>query len=391
MIQEFLNKQLILATEDANIEKLKKASAKVVQKISKDKTKISSYTLSALDPEISADDQNILEVKKIIIDSWSTFVANNKDTAVTIIRAVMLEALQVISKEKNSACIIWFAGRNVFKHFKLGREEELLTNFVLELGNRIESEAIETWSLSPNEIIEVPKLTAASIDKGLITSILKAAASSTSWNDGGENPYSQAQNDANWSKFFATKAGDGLTDAINQTLKKQISEISSGLPDFLYQNRLHQMRVQLLWWKEAGYSSSLNKSYRELKDAILQVVLALDYSFFIPVMYPKSVDYFLKATLNSLSSSDDKKFKISDFLKSLEKDGLELKTILPEFPEVQGRITLMNFLQGLVFGNYKANQFKIYVGIPDSTLLTYEELTLWLFHDLQSLKLTKIK
>jgi hypothetical protein len=302
----------------------------------------------------------------------------------------MLEALQLISKEKNSACLIWFTGRNILKYYKLGREAEILSKFILELGNRIENEAIETWSLSPNEIIGVPKLNPASIDKGVITSILKAAASNISWNDGGENPHLPAQNDANWSKFFATKAGDGLTDAINQTLKKQIAEILSGHP-FQYQNRLHQMRVQLLWWKEAGYSSSLKRSYKELKDTILQIVLAFDYSFFVPVMYPTSVDYFLKETLNSLSSSGDKKIKISDILKSIEKEGSELTKIFPEFTRTEGRISFMNFIQGFVSGRFKANQFKILVGITDSTLLTYEEFTLWLFHDLQSLKLSTTK
>jgi hypothetical protein len=390
MIQEFLNLQFIKTTDDANFDKLKKACADVVKKVSRDKAKISAYTLVALDPEISAENSDIMEVKQLIIYHWSTFVANSKDTAVTFIRAVMLDALKTISNQTtSSACLIWFSGRNVIKHYKLGREKEILTKFLLDLGNKIENEVSESWSFSPDEEIDIPEITPAAIDKGEIEVVLKAAAAQITV--GGENPHWASGNDTNWPTFFATRAGKGLTDIINKTSKKQVTEILSNQSEFVKQNSLLQMRTQLLWWKEAGYSLSFKGSYKELKEGMLQVILALDYSSFVPSMYPTSVDYFLKETHNSLSALAERKIKIVDVLKSIEESSNELKTVLAEFTGEESRVSFINFIRGLVHGKFKAKQFKGLVGIADSTELTFAELTIWLFHDFHSLKISTTK
>lgn len=389
MIQEFLNLQFIQTTDDANFDKLKKACADVVKKISKDKAKISAYTLVALDPEISAENSDIMEVKLLIINHWSTFVANSKDTAVTFIRAVMLDALKTISNQTSGACLIWFAARNVIKHYKLGREKEILTKFLLDIGNKIENEVSESWSFSPDEEIDIPEITPATIDKGEIEVVLKAATAQNTV--GGENPHWASGNDTNWATFFATRAGKGLTDIINKTSRKQVTEIISNQSEFVKQNSLLQMRTQLLWWKEAGYSLSYKGSYKELKEGMLQVILAHDYSSFVPSMYPTSVDYFLKETHNSLAASAERKIKIVTVLKSIEENSNDLKTVLTEFAGEESRVSFLNFIRGLVHGKFKAKQFKGLVGIADSTELTFAELTIWLFHDFQSLKISTTK
>ncbi len=389
MIQEYLNMQFIQTTEDANFEKLKKTCAEVVKKISKDKAKIYSFSLVALDPEVPADNPDLLEVKQIIIDNWNTFMANSKDTPVTIIRAVMLEALQIISKEISSACLIWYAGRNVFKYYKLGREKDILKKFLTELGNKVEQDVSESWSFSPDMEIVVPEITSAIIDKTELEGHLKTAALQTTV--GGENPYWPSQNDANWSTFFATRASKGIAETITKTFKKQASELISHQTEFIHQNILMQMRTKLLWWKEACYSTSFKGSYKELKDGELQIVIAIDYSSFVPVMYPTCVDYFLKETHNSLSSSGDKKNKISEILKLIEQGNTILKDIISEYSGGEGRISFINFIKGLVHGKFQAKQFKSLVGVADSTELTFAEFTLWIFHDLHSLKLSSIK
>jgi hypothetical protein len=386
MLQEFLNLNFIQITEDSNVEKLKKAATEIAKKIIKNKTKISAYVLIALDPEISADNPDVKEVREIIISHWSTFVANTKDIPVTYIRAVILEALEIISKEAEEACLIWFAGRNVIKYYKLGREKEILANFLLAVGNKIETEVAENWSFSHDEEIPIPVVTVAAIDKGEIESILKAAAIQNSV--GGENAYWPSQNDANWATFFSTRAGKGLTDAINKTLKKQVAEISSNQSEFIQHNSLLQMRTQLLWWKEAGYSSSLRKSYRDLEDGILQIILANDYSNFIPELYPSSVDYFLRETHNSLSPEGNKKIKISEFLKLVEPSKMDVQKFLSDSIDNGGRISFYSFLNGLVWGRFDAKQFKNLVGISDSTELTYADITQWLFNDLHVVKIS---
>lgn len=358
MIQEYLNEQFIQTTEDANFEKLKKTCADIAKKINKDKAKILAYSLIAFDPEIPADNNEVTEIKGQIIENWQTFLPNSKDTTLTIIRAVMLEALQTASKDTSSACLIWFASRNLFKHLKLGRENEILTSFLLGLGNRIEGDVSESWNFSPDNEIEIPKVTAATID------------------------------DSDFSTGFTQAT---VTAAANKAFKKQVVELKENQKKFADLVNLMQMRTQLLWWKEAGYSPSHKTSYKNMKDGQLQVLLAYDYSNFIPEMYPVSVDYFLIETHKSLSVSADKKVKIGAFLKMVEHCSSDLNKIVPEFTGEDGRILFANFVCGLVHGKYQAKQFKSFVGVSDATELTLSEITLWLFHDLHSLVLSEGK
>lgn len=359
MIQEYLNEQFIKTTDDANFGKLKKTCADVAKRIGKDKAKILAFSLIAFDPEVPADNQEIAEIKQLIIDNWQTFLSNSKDTTLTIIRAVMLDALEeAASKEASSACLIWFASRNVFKHFKLGREKDMLTAFLKGIGNKIEGEVSESWNFSPDYEIDIPKIAPATID----------------------------DND-----FAAGVTPATIKEAVGKALKKQITELKENQKAFANQVALMQMRTQLLWWKEASYSPLQKATYKNVKEGQLQVLLAYDYSDFIPEMYPVSVDYFLLEAHKTLTQSGEKKIKISEFLKMVEKSTSDLKNVVPEIVNDDGRISFANFIQGLVHGKYQKKQFKNFVGVADTTELTLGEITLWLFHDLHSIKISTSK
>lgn len=409
MLQKFLDLNFIQIKEDENLAKLRKAGGELARKLSNNKAKIISYTLIALDPEVKANNSDLNEAKKIIIKNWKTFITNSGDTPVPIIRAVILEALETMSKETDYACLIWLAGRNVIKHYKLGRESELLTKFLLDLGNKIEKEAVESWSL-PSEskiaklTLKIEELTGATLDKTEAENHLKAAAIHKGWGEGGENPYAPNQNNVNWPKFFAERAGQGIASVVNKALKSQAKGITASLSQaqealnglliqaqsgILQKNSLMQTRTQLLWWKEACYSESLKQSYWELKDGLLQVALANDFSSFVPFIYPNSANFFLKETHRVLISEEGKRMKISEILKLINAVSEELKTIFVEYKAEEGRISLMNFLKGLVWKRHEPTQFKNIVGISATTEITLDEFTLWLFHDFQALKIAK--
>jgi GTPase-associated system helical domain len=149
MLQKFLNHQLINIAEDENLNKLKKSCDDIVKKLAKNKSKVISYTLVALDPEILAENAEVKEVNEIILKHWKTFIPNAKDTPLTAIRAVILESLQKLAdSDINFACQIWLTGRNAIKYFRLGREKDLLCEFLTDIGNKVESEAEKQWSLN---------------------------------------------------------------------------------------------------------------------------------------------------------------------------------------------------------------------------------------------------
>lgn len=359
MIQEYLNEQLIQTTDDSHVEKLKKISADLAKKISKDKEKILRYSLIAVDPEIPSDNPEVVEVKNLIVESWQTFVPNSKDTALTIIRAVMLEVLQILSKELDNASIIWFSNKDRLKYLKLGRDKTIIGNFILELGNRIEAEATEQWAFSPSDEIEVPKVVAAAIDPTELTPHMQANAVNAT----------------------------GVADIFNKALKKQVNELKESQRSFMELNVLMHMRTQLIWWKQAMYSASLKDSYRGLKEGSMEIALTFDFSAFTPETYPVSVDFFLVETYNEWTNRSSAKIKILDFIKLVEKEKELLQTIIPEYT-AEGRIPFVRFLQGFIHAKFNAKQFKDLVGIQETTEITYKDLVLWLFHDLQAIKLT---
>lgn len=359
MIQEYLNEQFIQTTEDANFEKLKKTCADIAKKIGKDKIKILVYSLIAFDPEIPSDNKEIVEIKNQIIEAWQTFMPNSGDTHLTIIRAVMLESLKSISQDNNvNAGIIWWGVRNAFKNFNLGREEIILTNFLIEIGNKIEIEATENWNFDPDYESTIPKVSAAVLD------------------------------DSDFSAGFTAPI---VKEAVNKALKAQIKELKENQKEFADQIALMQMRNQLLWWKEAAYSPLKKSSYKNMKKGQLHVLLAFDYSIFIPDIYPVSVDYFLIETLKNLTADASEKTRISDFIKLVEEYNSDLKNVIPEFSSADERISFATFINGLVRGKYRSDQFKSLVGVSDSIELTLAEITLWIFHDLHSLKLSSGK
>jgi hypothetical protein len=387
MIQEYLNAQFIVTTDDANFGKLQEASEQVVKILQENKSKISAYTLVALDPQIKADDPIITDVKNLIVESWRTFIANSKDTTLTIIRAVILQALDTVSKDDTSAYMIWFAGRNVLKYYKLGREKELLTAFLLGIGNKIEKEIVETWSFPPEEQIDIPEIDSAIINKIDLEVQFKTATLAKG--AGGENTSLPYTADAIWATFFSTRISKGIQDVLNKAFRKQAVDFKKNQQLFYYKASLLHMRTQLLWWKEAGYSKILNDSYSNVNEGALPIVLAEDYALFIPALYPVSVDYFLRNAYTAIDVNGNTDKKISELLVLVEQQKEGLKSVLPDQPKSDGRASLLTFIYGLAHGHYKVVDFEGVVGVSPDIKISASVLTVWLFHDLTSLKLLK--
>lgn len=140
MLQNYLNANLLLLTDDGDFKKLKKSADDIAKKLVKSKSKIVSYTLTAIDPDLSVDDTDIVEVKDLIIKNWSTFATNVKDTPLTYIRAVILEALSSISDNLNYALLIWFASRNIVKYHKLTGKERYYIGIHFKTRSKINQE-----------------------------------------------------------------------------------------------------------------------------------------------------------------------------------------------------------------------------------------------------------
>ncbi|MDD4992121.1 MAG: GTPase-associated system all-helical protein GASH [Paludibacter sp.] len=405
MIQQFLTNNLIQISEDGNVDKLQKASTSLEKKLLKSKSKIIAFTLIALDPEIPVSDPNVQEVQQLIIDNWKTFTSNCKDTPLTYIRAVILEALNTMSKDINIANQIWLTGRNIQKYYKLvGKERELIINFLTNIGNEIEEDAAKTWAIHLDykfqELsIEIKTITGVSIDKVELQNHLKAASIHSGLGDGGENPQYPSHNAAIWPNFFSDRASRGIAEIINKALKKQTDEINiiqnkiqevidkifkQTFEQTIQRNKILEMRTQLLWWKESCYSPSIKDSYRGQPIGLLQLIMAKDYVSFVPCIFPSSVDYFLKETHRGIVDKDEI-LTFSKILKQIDTSKDILKSIIKESTYDVERVSLFHFISGYIWDKFTMNQFKVVVGLSETIEISLSDFILWLFHDLQVL------
>lgn len=414
MLQEYLNANFLSLTDDGDFKKLKKSADAITKKIIKSRTKILSYTLTAIDPNLSTENPDVEEVKATIIKNWSTFVTNAKDTPLTYIRAVMLEALSNISEDVNHALLIWFASRNIVEYHNLtGKEKDIILEFIAELGNDINQKANTEWALSNNSNLSKIDFELKDITKYLInedTLRMHFEDASGPKNAKGpanyESPNPHWPNAANsWSFEFAPRATKGIKNSVDASLKvitAVVNENKNTIQNSLNKALEHvqksvvnssktlQLKSELLWWKEAGYSSSTDKSYDELDKNILGIVLAFDYSSFIPLIYPKSVDYFLKETYKVKGSTEEER-TLEDFFRTIVEHKEELKLIFTEEEALVGKSTLLNFIISLVWNKIKLTQFEELVGISLNIKLSPNEVTTWLFHDFQLAKILNTK
>ena len=415
MLQNYLNANLLSLTDDGDFKKLKKSTDDIAKKLVKSKAKIVSYTLSAIDTDISVDNADIVEVKNVIVKNWSTFATNAKDTPLTYIRAVILEALSGISDNINNSLLIWFASRNIVQYQKLiGKEKEIILEFISKLGNDINQKAIREWTLSNNDTfskisVELKEISRYALNDDILIKYLEDAVGphnkDKTANFDSPNPH-WSNSAPHWSYEFPSRATKGIKTVVDACLKAIVTitnenknTIQNSLTKILEQvqeevsnrNKSLQLRSELLWWKEAGYSSSTDKSYGELDKNILGIALAYDYSSFIPTIYPKSVDYFLKETYKGLKGSTEEVLTLEDFLKTVQDHKEELKSIFPEEEALVGKSTLLNFINGLIWNKHQLAQFEELVGIPLNIKLSPTELTTWLFHDFQLVKILNTK
>lgn len=419
ILQTFLDNRFIKTDEPEHIAKLEKASSDIQKQLSKKKTKIISYTLVALDPTISDKDPIIGEVEALIIKQWTTFknsVQKTRDKPIVYIQAVILDALNKLSKDENLAAIIWHTGCNIINYYKLAGQEEVLTHFLLEIGKKVEEAGRKSWSISDNvqfddnDSIELtlPKIIQGKVGESELQDHLKAGAVHSGWVDqagGGENPHTQAQNDWNWPKFFSERAGSGIAKAINAALStqnKSIISIAKYMQEAVDNHLVHassivvqsslalSKRSSLLWWKQSLYSSSLDSSYRILDPLVLTIAMAVDLADNVFPVYPKSVDFLLQETLRDvLGDETDTKIALAELLEQLSNTENNLLNDL--YNESESRKSLGACMANMMKGQMNANELFKHTGLEKKAELSLQELTVWLFHDLHANTLANTK
>lgn len=414
MLQEYLNANLLAITDEESFKKLQKAADELTKKLLKQRSKIPKYTVAAIDPNIPFDNPEVIEVKDLITKNWSTFTTNAKDTPLTYVRAVLLQALHNSAKDLDIAVLIWLSGRNVSKYFQIGTSErDIIADFLQSIGRTLNQEAYSAWSLfgrdSAQVSVDLKDFPSVILSKETLQKHLEDAVgpsnSQGSSNFDAPNPY-WPNSHQGWAHNFAPRAANGIAIVFNKSLKdfsaaaaqnqKNIKEyISSALDTYqqqIFDNIMSlELRSQLIWWKEACYSPKFDESYRSFQTGELEFILANDYSALIPIVYPKSVDYFFKETYQNLNIATTEKIAFAELIETVKKFSSTSKKILSDRSDEAGRISLLQFMSGIVWGRYTPDQLHALVGFSPEATIDMGNFALWLFHDFQLEKALKSK
>lgn len=425
ILQDFLDNRFIKTDDTDNIKNLKAASTEIEKQLRKKKPMVIAYALVAFDPTVAHDDPIVEDVQKVIIKKWPAFknsVVNTKDTPVSYVQAVILQALGSLSKDQSFAGIIWYSTNNILSYYKLANQQSVLSKFLLPIGHSVEVEAQLNWGISQNNEIEsfspedfsLPSVLASKVNELELKGHLLAASAQQS--AGGENPQWASNNAATWPTFFSERASSGIATEINKALSSQSKSLSS-LPIAIKQSldeyfsaltpylegvssNIRQssqslnLRSNIMWWKQALYSKKLNTSYRTLSPVIIAVTMAIDLAESVPAISPASVGFLLQEALRDVAKEEvDVEITISTLIELLIKNAEQTKglfTLLDDYRD-KTRKSFASCILQVIDGDMEPSEVSNFTNIDLDAKISLGKLSVWLFHDLQAYKLSKVK
>ena len=413
MLQEFLDSGLLEIGDDADkFGNLQKAADDLGKKIASTRALLIPFTLVGLDSEVSPSEPVFAEVEAAVKTHWPTLRNKHTDTPRQIFRAVIWEALSLAGAgDPTSAAIIWLVGGASLPYLPIEpKAAKICEPYLRDLGVRTETPAAEEWSLESNiKAGKLPKWKPASdespinVDADALKQHFSAAMAHMTWNILQSQP-----NTAHTT--FTTNAVNAVLGAVNpvatsvvsqiKTLKEAVNSHISAADEVLQMaiktSRSRpgglERRNELLWWKETLYSPAGNCSYRALDISVAATLLAIDLHAMVTPFTPCSVEYLLRETVRKLRVPDEAKLRLADFVDAAVDKGAGL---LPQgLPVVAGssrRVCLAEFLGAAVGGTVNSIDMKQRLGACPDTLISPEEIAVWVYRDLQALRLAKGK
>lgn len=405
-----------IGDSDDRLKWLQQSVTDLVKVLKKNYTLLAKYSLVALDPNISDKEPVFIEVEKIVTNYWKALRGKYPDMPRNIHRGVILNALlQLGSEDPVAARIIYLTSTNFYPFTKLGKEKDIVHTLLTELGEIAENHAVEEWSLIEEEPkLKLSTLKVSEIKSGNVTvsndKIKSAFKNGLEAKGPSGHHIGHGFNNADFQQGYISATSEGITEALNSAFKgfnqdELISGLESSINKFFtnFKKSLDEnlkasfasilaveRRSKLLWWKETLYSSSLKKSYREVSQSILPILMGVDLNNQVAKITPISVDYLLRDTLSILSEKKNEKIKFKDFFDSLTKGSTksEVTNLLPEINESEGRISVTDFIILYLNDKVKLKDFTDRTGIKLDDEVSIEDLAVTIFHDLLTKRLS---
>ncbi|ULS47540.1 hypothetical protein F9W95_19100 [Pectobacterium carotovorum] len=414
---------LDLNGDDTKLAKLQDAAGDLVGILKKTPGKATPYCLIAFDPQAPVDDPVITEATAVLLKCWPTYINTFAGSPVTVIRAILLDALMQASSDEKIGLAFVSSARNVLPHMEAENEQSIWIDIVADIERRVDAHAEIEWS-TPESInissmpavapppIEVT-VAEVNVDKQLLENELHAAAgpnTNAGPTNGNPNTTSpQSQNTA-WVTEFGTRAASAISKAVETAVEKSnLGDIDLSTPFLQLSQSITnyvedaiksvgmatsglQRRTNLIWWKETLYSPSARTSYRGLSKPTAAVLMAYDLYQQVPTFSPASVVAFLYETVLSLPGIDtNERISVRCLLRELvtSSELSELRNMASQLlPANDGRRPILGALDA-INSDLDDDGLREKIGIPAGTALTLPEWASWFFRELQAAEATQ--
>jgi hypothetical protein len=410
-----------VGSDDSKLEKLRATAKDLAATLKKTPTRTVRWTLIAIDPEASAEDPVIAESWATLKKHWATVSNSYQSTPILLLRATLLDAL-VQSASKDEAIAVAFANsaRNMLPYMPLGAEGPVWQRAVAEIEDIVDARAQVEWmtpeliQVAPMDYVPPGKVAISSGDKvthrGSMNAKVLAAAGPTGGED--HNPYWPHSSPSQWAPEFSKRLAVAIADGIDSVSKANKIEsvdlspplkalasavdqhVAEALTAFSGATAGLQRRTNLLWWKEALYSTSTRTSYRSMEPFMAASLMALDLLEQVPIFSPASVSAFLNETILLLPrASAAEPLSIPKIVDRLLQDPVSrsLRDAARKLePSWEGRSPLLTVLGHFTHETVGSIVFRRATGFDNHVEMRPDDWGAHLFRELQAARATQL-
>lgn len=420
---------------DQRFEYIEAAAKDMGERLAQDASLLIRSVLSGLDPDIPGDDPMILMAEESLIKQWASMRSIHTDLPVLICRGILLDACDQVAKGVN-AVILWNTAADTMPLMRLGAEEVVVQEMLLSWATEAESVSLVVPSISTvkrapatKKIItgEIEPVTSFTVKRVNLQQRVAAATGPSHPTVEGEleNPNPNWPNSNNtWAHAFATKMADLLEDRFNSiyshttdTQNKVIKQINEGnntqigiikellssqrswlqgvVEDSKASQRAEHLRLNTLWWSTAMYSTSHQRSYRDLDPVISTLIMAVDLLGEVQLPVPTSVVYTLSETVGKLPRAGfEQKQTLITILGQISSQRAGLNPLFVEgisLPPETGRLSLRDIIFAALLGtDENLDMLVSRSGVDSDSEFSMPQIAKIIFRQHQAVKLAEI-
>lgn len=381
-----------LAGDDERFAKFERATEKITKEFGSQPTLLIDGILAGLDPDVPATDPAMVFAEQALVSEWKTMRSVYPSAPIGILRAILLAAV-FEARDGNGPAIVWLTAADMLPLLHPGNEGEVIRRMLTTMAVTTETLALASApdtakAAITTEVTLNPAPAPTVVDRARLLLQIAAMAGPNYRNDANgplDEPNQYWTNSAgNWSWEFADRMHklladrlDGLAmglgeqhrillDELSNTLTSQRTWIRNALEHHQTRSRAEELRLNVLWWSEAMYSTTLQRSYRDLPPPLAAVVMAVDLLDQVPKLAPASVAHLLAEVVHRLpGAAHDHRYELRRLLLELHaaRDHLPDEWSKHRQPRAKGRLSLRD----LVFGAIAAPTGTSEALIADST------------------------